>query len=311
MNNSDVITNQYWDMSDSSDSTSCNGPNNTNYAPDFTMHLQEFDQGKASMVSGASAGLPQVGNVLQLTHKPGLSKLFDSDRDFTDGTYCMRYYTRFERGFPEPLNHPDDDIKAGRWLDSGGAPKPEPTPFLQCIWGLSNSSAPFECSTAQNGATSNFYSAQFALGGRWQETGGHVGLDTCQEEWCRIEVCFDHNSRPAPDDDKLVFRARLTGVTSQTQAIYPAFVSDGSGPLARTGQENRPLAWSDPDWNYDNPDPGNACNGGGCKQWTSHFMVAVWPTANESLWIGPAHEIEGGASGAGEPTPPAPPLLLE
>ncbi len=239
----------------------------------------------------------------QATYSAGLSSMALTDYVITDSTLCHRIYVKFSTGWPDTGWGPtaDCDIKAGKFDASGS----NPDPGQQCIWepgGLS-------CTGANSpGSTFDTLVSGVNTSRSWMQnaTGEEVDFENCQESWCRIDRCFDHNSRSGGDADKLTLRMRVTNVNTQGVMQYATVLSELSNSIARSGDGNS-YSFGTPDWGT------QACIDAvpsgyptGEKQWVSHAMIAIItdadqgigtiPADREDFWIGAASEIEGSAT---------------
>jgi hypothetical protein len=239
-------------------------------------------------VSARSVGLDWSGNVLQIrSHEAG--NMVDSNRDFTNGTYCVREYVRFSSGFPAVQNS-DQNIKGPRNNKPVGAPHPG----FETGW--KPGGGPLEFAPQGNHGTPFGSTAREADLSR--TAGQDVDFQDCKDSWCRIEYCFDHNS---DGTRRLRFRGRITQVSTGRYGQYGPEVSVGSSPTAQSGSNSFPVHFFS-----------NNIEGGHYR-YHSHVMVAIREPADPGFWIGAASEIESGAAEPAPPpiSPPAPPTLLE
>jgi hypothetical protein len=227
-------------------------------------------------VRASTVGLDGPTNVLSiLSHEAG--NMFDSNRDFTNGTYCTREYIHFDQGFPSPENT-DQNIKGPRNNKPVGAPHPG----FETGWRIKG--GPLGFAPQGNHGTpfgSTARQAYLAL-----TAGSDVRFQECKDAWCRIEYCFDHNH---DGQQKLRFRGRITNVTTGKQAVYGPEMSVGSAPTAESGSNSFPAHFFS-----NNMESGHYA-------YHSHVLVSVRKPADPNFWIGEAYEIEDGT-----PTVPLP-----
>lgn len=345
LNAPDKIISNVHDPSDSPDAWECAQINGAPSGDKANAQGAIIDGGVLSQegsafVSGSSAGLPHVANVFQTTQPSGSSNFLDLDRDFTDATLCERYYIQFSDewydgvpGSEWPIG-PNSDIKEFRQYQADGGPG-DPGRNLQSHWerdGLyidHGQGDVFRAPSSEGG-----YGCSF----KGSDPIPPYDFADCRETsggWCRIEKCWDHNSRSGADADKLLFRFRVTTLHDGVTHTAPSCLSQLGNAVARQGMHKN---WRNgiPGWLGSGECPTKDAKNGGCsdavpfppgnpKMWYSHTLIAVMkgtdkgtttrggvvlPSNREDFWIGAALEIETDVPGGEVPAAPQPPVLL-
>jgi hypothetical protein len=232
------------------------------------------------MVTGSSMGLPGVGFVLRAPSGT-TGKLTDvPNRDVTNKTWCERHYRFWETGYPNPFQ-PNGRVKGPR---NQGQPKDDPVhphPGFESAWAPWS---PYVFSWQCQGSSGT----PFGVCENNQESGNSITFADCKGAWCRFEHCFDHNSGTGV----LGFRGRIAVLdgnesVSKQRTWTRNFVN--TNPSLETGTNTNLASW------YTQNLVGSGFS------YVTHAMAAA-TNRDSGFWIGPAHEIEGGAPAIPAPT---------
>lgn len=254
--------------------------------------------GDVVMVTGASQGLPNVGNLPQLAgHITG--SIRDDERTMTGKTWCGRSYHKWSTDFQSPCNTEDGNcssdlrIKGPRHVRKSG----DGAPLFDFQTGWKREvQIPQEFSWECKGASA------FGKCETFVSSGTVVEFDDCKDSWCRIELCFDH----VGGTGALAFRGRITSLDSNENIVNQRITKGDfkeTNSVFKTGnsEQQKVLSFFS-----------QGINDG--TVWISHAMTAE-SVYDPNFWIGPASEIEGASNNprAASPppaNPPAPPILL-
>lgn len=269
-----------------------------------SLEIVNGNTGAMVSASNVDAPLPGIRNVLEIKHGPGAGGANQLDYEFTNATWCMRRYIHWnDAEWPNTfLANGNQDIKTGRWDDGHNnmqtGLQSVMNPEGWCVHPESGQSGSIFLPTTPNISGCNWLSLA-------NRSSSEVSFLDCQQSWCRQELCVDHNSRGGADAKKLVYRARVVRIDTGETASYPSAITANSNSTVWTGTKSFLTQFATPDW-IDQPFPR------GARTYYSHLMVAFKNPADESFWIGPALEIEGGTTPPPVPPPaaPQPPFLL-
>lgn len=129
--------------------------------------------------------------------------------------------------------------------------------------------------------------------------GSTITMRDCKDGWCREELCIDHNSRPAPNNNKIHFRHRIVALASgktwtrkqyNTYQADPKDLSPNANPLAVIGGIDDDFGPA--------MDKAEIFPGEGIYIWG--HLDAKKAVADENWWIGPASEVESAPSAGTE-----------
>ena len=235
-------------------------------------------------VSASSTGLPGNGttNVLQINLNSSWW-FHDKARTFTDGTWCQRHYYKVSSGF----NDSTYDFKGPRNSDQTA------TPGFQTATGTSGyfiyspgyPSTPFCSATPCEGVGGPSF--QFLNTPPYVDN-NHITWADCEDSWCRMEICYDHNE---DTQQKLRWRARVMDLSNPGVYTGINHLSNLTNSTVDSGAHSRiagTVITVTPPSDIE-----------GQSFWLSHGMVAIKQPADPTFWIGPASEIEGSASTGG------------
>lgn len=239
--------------------------------------------------SASSVGLSGPTNVLDITMYQS-SNIEDTDRSFTNGTYCQRIYFRFSSGFPAFHSGFLANQKGPRNENNNEGTDGTDHPGVESAWTTNGNDLEFSpgfhfpdnCpSTPCNGG---------AFGPSFPSTGDSVSVTDCTNNWCRQQVCYDHNEG---GNAKMRARARIEkldiddttvleteSVNTLLNGTTTSITSGTSSHLLKTFINNNPNGTD------------------GQHVYASHAITAIWATADSSKWIGAASEIGAGGAGA-------------
>jgi hypothetical protein len=224
-------------------------------------------------VPGSTVGLPSVDHVLRVSSSNG-GNMLDSNRSFTNGSYCIRNYFMHSTNFPAP--GPTQRVKGPRNTKGG------PSPGFESELTPGSGSDPVWAFAPQGNHDTPF--GALPTNGVLPSVGDPLRLSSCKGRWCRLEICYDHNLRGA---NRLQFRARATRVDDGKVFQYQPGTSVGSSSTATSGENSFPVLF------FTQGMPS------GHFTYYSHVMVAKTNVADGNFWIGPAFEIEGSTSAGG------------
>ncbi len=265
--------------------------------------------GTATWVTGASKGLTVGGDGYVMQAETNSTwRLDDSDRDFTNKTWCQRYYEYWDPAWD--CNN-DCNFKGPRWM---GANQQQDI-YMQTQSGIgSNGSDGIHWVFAHGSARNNGLIERCQNGPQYGCSSlGHLRRswdefrleENLQTGWIRNEVCFDHNLSGAqvdelntlygsilqyPGANHLYMRVKLTQITSTTPSLIGNVGLLGPGyqnyafTTIRSGNEKPTRLWSS--------GVGNPQSGIRGKVWLSYVMVAMKAAADPEYWIGAAIEVE-------------------
>jgi len=206
------------------------------------------------------------------------ARVDDNTSTFTDGTYCFRFYEHFSSDFTAPTNA-NQNIKGGRLKDN-----------------VAGNHLGYESEfTTPPGGEPNLSRRTFILGYNgsnfWTPPNYHmsvsgdmVSLQDCMDDWCRVEVCFDHNLVGIVVD-KVNYRMKVVNIGNGDTAIYGPKISENSASTVNTGDTTRYWSGKTGEGGYDST---------GWIRYASYVMAAKLDVADDTFWIGGALEIEGG-----------------
>jgi len=204
--------------------------------------------------------------------------MMDSNRSFTNGSYCIRNYFMHSPNFPAPGS--TQRVKGPRNTKGG------PSPGFESELTPGSGSDPVWAFAPQGNHGTPF--GALPTNGVLPAVGDPLRLSSCKGRWCRLEICYDHNLRGA---NRLQFRVRATRVDDGKTFQYQPGTSVGSASTAVSGDNSFPVLF------FTQSMPS------GHFTYYSHVMVAKTSVADENFWIGPAFEIEGLTGPAGGETP--------
>lgn len=310
------------DFNDSPNLTECsnltNNPNPLGLGANYSLNHSSGTPGTTLAISTdrrigdmvaigtVNTALPGVSYVLQVSNSPQSQQvagdLVYADYEFTNATICARKYVHInniEWYVPGYTYDGNQDLKWGRNEAGHTGDTPEVETVMTADTAHPSGWWPATPGPGNFGATS----PAISLSHSWSDAATNpVSFETYQTAWVRQEICYDHNESHHTAN-RLQYRARAVRLDTGAVEQYPARLSTASSADVWSGSKSQFIEWGMPDWiTPPNPPPNSTI-------YVSHAMVAFKSPADETFWIGPAYEIEGGRP---DPTPAAPqaPVLL-
>jgi hypothetical protein len=237
----------------------------------------------SSFTPVAQTGMPPGNSVTWVLRQTGNNaRIVSNNPDTSIKRVCSRFYQRFSPDY--------QGTGEGACTNNKNIENPAYTAAYNYL--------------TQGGGTPGFsisYSGWSTGGGNITSSLDYMDHHNCMSQWCRFEECVSSGSGNIHDGTDITVEADIVGLNDGKHAHYgPRNIGNASGS-----------------YNFSWPYAGYRAGTCAGTREVSHVLDARW-TSNTGIWIGPAVEVEGGATAGGtssapvpQPQPPQAPTLLQ